>query len=81
MLLPVGDGDLYATGFSYKMDNTHEVDLSVAYFHAERSTAAGESDTSNSLNQYLFIYNPYMGTNYDSEVNAFIFALSYRSYF
>ena len=81
VLLPVGDGDLYATGFNYKLDNTHEVDFSIAYFHAKRSTAAGESDTSNSLNQYFFIYNPYMGTDYDSEVNAFILALSYRSYF
>lgn len=81
VLLPVGDGDLYAAGFSYQMDEEQQVDFSLAYFHAERSTAAGESDTSNSLNQYYFIYNPYMGTDYDSEVNAYILALSYQSRF
>ncbi|OUS28934.1 hypothetical protein A9Q99_10735 [Gammaproteobacteria bacterium 45_16_T64] len=81
VLLPVGDGELYATGLSYQFDANETLDLSLAYFSATRSTAAGKSDTSNSLNQYLFIYNPYMGTDYDSDVTAIIFALSYQSKF
>ena len=81
VLLPVGDGELYATGLSYQLDANETLDLSLAYFNATRSTAAGESDTSNSLNQSYFIYNPYMGTDYDSDVTAVIFALSYQSKF
>lgn len=81
VLLPVGDGKLYGTGFSYQTGPTQSLDVSLGYFIAKRFSPAGASDTSNSLNQLFFIYNPYMGTDYDSTVTAIIFATSYRQQF
>lgn len=81
ILLPVGDGKLYGTGFSYKPDTETTWDVALAYFRSERFSPAGISDTSNSLNQANFIYNPYMGTDMDSTVTAIIMALSYQEQF
>ena len=81
VLLPVGDGNLVASGFSYRLGALRTLDVSLAYFLAERYTPAGGSDTSNSLNQRYFIYNPYMGTDYASKVTAIILALSYQQQF
>lgn len=81
ILLPVGDGKLYGTGLSYKPDAGTTWDVALAYFRAERFSPAGISDTSNSLNQRNFIYNPYMGTDMDSTVTAIILALSYQQHF
>lgn len=81
VLLPLGDSHLFATGFSYAIDHAQQLDVSLAYFLAKRNTPAGQSDTSNNLNQLYFIYNPYMGTDYQSKVTAVILALSYQQQF
>lgn len=81
VLLPLGDGHLYGTGFSFKPDANQVLDLTLGYFLAKRYSPAGASDTSNSLNQRYFIYNPYMGTDYHSKVTAVILAASYQQQF
>lgn len=81
VLLPVGDGKLYAGGFHYQIGTDQSLDMTLGYFHAKRFSPAGISDTSNSLNQLFFIYNPYMGTDYQSEVTAIILAMSYQQQF
>lgn len=81
VLLPMGDADLYGLGFSYRFNESSVLEMAFAYLYAESNIEAGESLTSNSLDQLQFIYNPYMGLEYRSEVTASLFEMSYRKSF
>ena len=81
MLLPLGDGKFYGLGFSYTMKKDEIIDFAVAYMKTEAHIAAGGSDNSNSISPYRFIYNPYAGTSYDTEINAILLEASFRKPF
>ena len=82
VLLPLGDADLFTCGLSYQMSKTQLVELGFGYLHASADVPAGSSTNANSTDQYKnFIYNPYAGTDFKSEVNALLAELSYTTHF
>ncbi|MCG8311788.1 MAG: outer membrane protein transport protein [Pseudomonadales bacterium] len=82
VLLPLGDAELYALGFEYRLAGNQIVEGAFGYLLAEADVPAGSSTNANSTDQSLnFIYNPYAGTDFSSQVQGLLFELSYTSYF
>ncbi len=82
VLLPVGDADLYAFGFEYKLGNNQLIEAGFGYLLAKADVPAGSSSNANSTDQTTnIIYNPYAGTDFSSQVQGLLFELSYTSYF
>lgn len=78
VLLPVGNGDLYGTGLSWKLSSGAIFEAALGYMKTETHLDPGESSNSNSLDQSQFIYNPYAGLEIDTEVTAYLVEFSYR---
>lgn len=82
MLLPVGDGNLYSVGAGYQWTKDARFDVAAAYVRFEADVPAGSSTNANSENQANnFLYNPYSGLNFRSEVTAYLFEASYTYQF
>lgn len=82
VLLPVGDGDLISVGAGYSWSKDSRIDVAAGYVLMEAHVPAGASTNSNSENQANnFLYNPYSGLNFDSQVTAYLFEASYTFQF
>jgi len=82
VLLPLGDGDLYGFGVEWKVAGSKTLELAVGYMHASADVPAGTSSNANSSDHFNnFIYNPYAGTDFSSEVNAYLLEMSYSAPF
>ena len=82
VLVPLSDINVYAMGFSYKLDALSEVDFAISYYAPEEDhVAAGESANSNSGALNDIIYNPYAETDFTTKTSVFKMVLSYSYVF
>ena len=80
VLIPLGDADLYGLGFEMRLPGHEIIEFALGYLHAEADVPAGTSTNANSVDQANnFLYNPYAGTDFQSEVNAYLIELSYSA--
>ncbi|MCG8316298.1 MAG: outer membrane protein transport protein [Pseudomonadales bacterium] len=80
VLLPLGDAELFAFGFEYRLAADQIVEAGIGYLYAEANVPAGSSTNANSTDQLNnIIYNPYAGTDFSSQVEGVLFELSYTS--
>ncbi|MCG8313753.1 MAG: outer membrane protein transport protein [Pseudomonadales bacterium] len=82
VLLPLGDAELYGFGFSYHLAHDELWELGFGYVHASADVPANASTNANSNDDWNnFIYNPYAGTDFKSNMNAYLVELSYTASF
>ncbi|MGC1507416.1 OmpP1/FadL family transporter [Ketobacter sp.] len=82
VLLPVGDAELFGFGVEYTMRNDRLLEVALGYVHAEASVPANTSTNANSSDDFNnFIYNPYAGTDFSSQMNAYLLEVSYSAPF
>ncbi len=82
VLIPLGDADLYGFGFEMRLPGHEIIEFAIGYLHAEADVPAGTSTNANSVDQANnFLYNPYAGTDFKSEVTAYMVEASYTSRF
>lgn len=82
VLLPLGDADLYGFGFEWRLPGKRLLEMGIGYLHASANVPAGTSTNGNSSDHFNnFIYNPYAGTDYASEVNAYLLEMSFTAPF
>ena len=82
VLLPVGDAELFAFGFEYRLGASQIIEAGFGYLLAKADVPAGSSSNANSTDQATnIIYNPYAGTDFSSQVEGLLFELSYTSTF
>jgi len=80
-LMPIASGIFYATGFNYKLDSRSEIDVGIAYFHAELDMPGGTSDMGNSTDPIKVIYNPFQGQDIKTSLDVVLFELSFTREF
>ncbi|OUR92572.1 hypothetical protein A9Q81_16515 [Gammaproteobacteria bacterium 42_54_T18] len=80
-VLPLGDMDLYATGFSYKIDSESTFDMAFGYTKSEQNIPAGSSTNGNDTRADNFVYNPYAGLDVKTVLEVFMVEMSYESHF
>lgn len=82
VLLPLGDAELFGFGFEYRLGTNQVLEAGMGYLRANADVPAGSSTNANSSDQANnIIYNPYAGTDFSSQVQGFLFELSYTSEF
>ena len=78
ILVPLSDINVYAMGFSYKLDALSEVDFAISYYAPKKEhVAAGKSANSNSGALNDIIYNPYAETDFTTKTSVFKMVMSY----
>lgn len=80
-LLPVGDGQLYGTGFGWITPDKSQFDASIAWFRSTTRMPGNTSPLGNSENPSLVIYNPYQGTDINATLEVFMLQASWTSRF
>ncbi|MBL4866718.1 MAG: outer membrane protein transport protein [Pseudomonadales bacterium] len=80
-LIPLGDLDVIATGFSYKLSKTSSVDFAVVYTKSEMFIPAGSSTNGNDTRFHNVLYNPTAGLDTLSLIEIFLIETSYRTTF
>ena len=82
-LVPLGDTNLYSTGFSYKLTPDSIVDFALAYFDISEYIKSGTSTNGNypSGNLENFIYNPSAGLDTQMDMTVVMMELGYRAAF
>ncbi|MBV1921751.1 MAG: outer membrane protein transport protein [Pseudomonadales bacterium] len=82
VLVPLSDMNVYALGFSYRIDALSEFDFALSYYAPEEEhVAAGASQNSNSGSLKDIIYNPYAETDFTTKTSVYKMALSYSYVF
>ena len=82
VLLPVGNGDLYAVGMGLDLSAGQHIDIAVGLLQTRAAVPAGSSTNSNSMDVYNnILYNPYSGLDIRSKVAAYLVELNYRYQF
>lgn len=81
LLIPLGDADLYAVGFSYVIDRTSTFDVALGYVTSHQKIPAGSSSNVNSYIGDTFIYNPYAALDVETKLDVVLLELSYQSHF
>jgi long-subunit fatty acid transport protein len=81
LLIPIGDADLYTVGFGYRLSNDSHVDMAFGYLVSEIHIEPGESRNATSMIEGDVVYNPYRGLKIDHTLEAYVFSLTYSSYF
>lgn len=82
VLLPLGDAVLYGFGFEYRMMHDQILEMGFGYVHADANVPANASTNANSNNDWNnFIYNPYAGTDFKSNMTAYLVEFSYSAHF
>lgn len=76
LLFPIGDADLFTAGIGWQYDNITRFDAAFGYMHSKTKTDACQSRNANSCVEGDVVYNPYFATPFESEVNAYLVALS-----
>lgn len=75
-LVPLDEGTLYGFGFGYQLRSNSILEFGVGYFSSKLSIPACSSKLGNSCNDSQVIYNPYRGTDIDTELSAFLVEFS-----
>ncbi len=81
LLIPIGEADLYTLGFGYRLGKGSQVDAAFGYLVTEIDIAPGESRNVNSALEGDVIYNPYRGLKVEHTLEAYVFSLTYSTYF
>lgn len=81
VMLPFGDADLYGFGFGYKLSATSHLDFALAHLRAKASVTGGESGNANSTEFDNFIYNPYSGIAFATQLKLTLIEFAYRAEF
>ena len=82
ILVPLSDINVYAMGFSYKVDALSEIDFAISHYAPKKEhVAAGESANSNSGALNDIIYNPYAETEFTTKTSVSKVVLSYSFVF
>ena len=82
VLLPLGNANLFACGFAYKMRGDQLLEVGLGYMKAHANVPANTSTNANSTDDYNnFIYNPYAGTDFKTRAQAILAELSYTAHF
>ena len=82
VLLPLGDAKLFGAGFEYRMSEGRIFELAIGYMKASADVPANTSTNANSTDDWNnFIYNPYAGTDFNSNVEAFLLEFSLLAQF
>lgn len=77
VLLPLGSADLFGAGFEYRMKGGRVMEMAIGYMKASADVPANSSTNANSSDDWNnFIYNPYAGTDFSSQVEAFLLEFS-----
>lgn len=77
-LVPLDEGTLYGMGFGYKWKKGFDIDFGVGYFTSSLEMPACTSKLGNSCNSSQVIYNPYIGTDIDSDLSAFLVEFMFK---
>lgn len=81
-LLPLGDAQMFGTGFVFQTDHDQYLEFGFGYLLAKADVPAGTSTNANSTDQrHNIVYNPYAGTDFTSEVKAYFATLRYQTHF
>ena len=80
-VLPLGDMDLYAVGFSYAMDSESTFDMAFGYTKSEQNIPSGSSTNGNDTRADNFVYNPYAGLDVKTVLEVFMVEMSYQTHF
>ena len=81
LLIPIGDADLYSVGFGYRLKRNTELDVAFAYLVSDLNIAPGQSRNANSSLEGDVVYNPYRDLRIDHRLEAYVFSLTYSTYF
>ena len=80
-MIPIGDADLYSVGFGYRLKRNTELDVAFAYLVSDLNIAPGQSRNANSSLEGDVVYNPYRDLRIDHRLEAYVFSLTYSTYF
>lgn len=75
-LVPLDKGKLYGLGLGYQLTSGSIMELGVGYFSSKLSIPACSSKLGNSCNDSQVIYNPYRGTDIDTDLKAYLIEFS-----
>lgn len=81
LLIPIGDADLYTVGFGYRLGKDSRMDAGFGYLVSDINIEPGASRNVNSTLEGDVVYNPYRGLKVEHRLEAYIFSLSYSTYF
>ena len=80
-VLPLGDTTLMAIGLSYQSLDGEIWDFALAHVYSKQDIKANTSTNINTLAADNLVYNPYAGMDVKTEVNSYMFELSYSTEF
>lgn len=80
-VLPLGDSELYAVGFSYAIDKDTTFDTTLGYTKSHQKIPAGSSTNGNDIRADNFVYNPYGGLDVETTLEVIMLEFSYQSQF
>lgn len=81
LFVPIGETQLYSTGFSFHWSKDTFIDGALGYVHSEQNIASNGSTNATSTAIDNFIYNPYAGYNMKTELSVIVGEISIRSTF
>ena len=80
-VLPLGDMELYAVGFSYAIDKFTTFDATLGYTKSYQDIPTGSSTNGNDTRGDNFVYNPYAGLDVETTLEVVMLEFSYQSHF
>jgi len=80
-VLPLGDSELYAVGFSYAIDKETTFDAMLGYTKSQQDIPSGSSTNGNDVRADNFVYNPYAGLDVETTLEVVMLEFSYQSHF
>ena len=80
-LIPLGDLDVLAVGFSYKLTRHSSFDFAISHISTEMNIPAGSSSNGNDTRFNNFVFNPTSGLDTFSSIEITIIETSYRTTF
>ncbi|WP_020409398.1 OmpP1/FadL family transporter [Hahella ganghwensis] len=80
-LNPLNDTVRYGTGLSYQWDRDTVLDFHLSYLRSREFIPAGTSDNVNATDIQNIAYNPYAGTDVETNLKVITFGFSFRTQF
>lgn len=81
LFVPIGETDLYSTGFSFHWSKDTFIEGALGYIVSEQSIPSNSSTNATSTAIDNFIYNPYAGYNVTTTLSVVVGEISIRSTF
>ncbi|MES2818970.1 MAG: outer membrane protein transport protein [Pseudomonadota bacterium] len=81
VLAPLGDAHLYGLGAGYRWDQDTVIDLGFNYLVSSQKIPAGSSCNVNCAGIDSLVYNPYADLDIETNIKAYVLALTYRTTF